>query len=259
MTRTALVTGASSGIGFQIAKELAARGYDVIGIGSSERIYELPEKLPGVAVTPVRADLTDRAQVDKLWQEIEEAGRPVDVAALNAGKSLGGAFVDTDIEDELSMLALNVTGQVVLAKHITRQMAGLRSGKILITSSLSATTPTPYESIYGPTRAFMYSFAQGLREEMREYGVTVTALLPGATATEFHDRAQMQDTKFGDNSWKNDPELVARLGVDALFADRDHVVGGDRATRRTAFLNKVTPERVKSHRFARDSRPRPQS
>ena len=117
--------------------------------GSSERILELPDRLTGVAVTPVRADLTDRSQIDEFWQEFERTGHDLDVAALNAGKSLGGAFIDTDIEDELSMLNLNVTGQVILAKHITRHMAARRSGRILITSSLSATTPTPYESIYG--------------------------------------------------------------------------------------------------------------
>lgn len=101
----------------------------------------------------------------------------------------------------------------------------------------------------------MYSFAQGLREEMREYDVGVTALLPGATATEFHDRAGMQSTTFGDNSWKNDPELVAKRGVDALFNGDDHVVGGDRSTRWNALRNKFTPEKVKARLFARDSRP----
>jgi uncharacterized protein len=116
-------------------------------------------------------------------------------------------------------------------------------------------SPTPYESIYGPTRAFMYSFAQGLREEMREHGVTVTALLPGATATEFHQRAGMHNTKFGSNDWKNDPALVARLGIDGLFADKDHVVGGDRRTRRSYIRNKLLPERMKARQFAKASRP----
>lgn len=208
-------------------------------------------------VTPLRADLTDRDQVDGLWREAEQRSHPLDVVALNAGASLGGAFIDTDIEDELRMLALNVTSQVVLAKHVARAMAEQRSGRILITTSMSATTPTPYESIYGPTRAFMYSFAQGLREEMREHGVSVTALLPGATATELHDRAGMQETKFGDNSWKNDPELVAKRGVDALFAGRDHVIGGDRRTRWSALQHKLTPESVKARNFAQGSRPAP--
>lgn len=255
LTKTALVTGASSGIGFHLAQQLAARGYDIVGVGASERIDSLPAKLPGVKVTPVRADLTDRAQVDAVWQAFDALGVPLDVAVLNAGKSLGGAFVDTDLDDELHMLNLNVTSQVVLAKQVVRRMAAQRRGRILITSSLSATTPTPYESIYGPTRAFMYSFAQGLREEMRDYGVSVTALLPGATATGFQDTAGMQNTVFGDNSWKNDPAVVAKLGVDALFAGRDHVVGGDRKTRWAALRNKFSSEQSKARRFARDSKP----
>ncbi|BAU95428.1 putative oxidoreductase [Corynebacterium suranareeae] len=255
MNQLALVTGASSGIGFHIAQQLAQRGYDIIGVGVSDRILELPKRISGVQVIPLRTDLTNRNQVNDLWSRIEELDRPLAVAALNAGASLGGAFIDTDIDDELNLLELNVVSQIILAKHITRHMANRRSGRILITTSLSATTPTPYESIYGPTRSFMYSFAQGLREEMREHGVSVTALLPGATATEFHDRAGMQQTKFGDNSWKNDPELVAKLGVEALFDGRDHVIGGDRQTRWAALRNKLSSEESKAKRFSKDSKP----
>lgn len=255
MSMLALVTGASSGIGFRLAEGLAARGYDVIGVGTSERVEGLPERLPGARVIPVRADLTTPEGIDQVWAAVEAEGRPLDVAALNAGASLGGAFLDTDLEDELHLLDLNVVSQVRLAKRVVRQMAERRSGRILITSSLSATTPTPYESIYGPTRAFMYSFAQGLREEMREYGVSVTALLPGATATEFHDRAGMQATKFGDNSWKNDPAVVASRGLEGMFEGRDHVVGGDAGTRRAALVNKLLPEERKARRFARGAKP----
>lgn len=255
MSTTALVTGASSGIGFRIAEQLAKRGYDVVGVGASKRILDLPSRLEGARVVPLQVDLTDRDQVDGLWRDFERMDRSLEVAVLNAGASLGGAFIDTDLEDELRMLALNVTSQVVLAKHVARRMVAQGSGRILITTSLSATTPTPYESIYGPTRSFMYSFAQGLREELREHGVSVTALLPGATATEFHDRAGMQQTKFGDNSWKNDPRLVAQLGVEALFAGRDHVVGGDRRTRWAAVRNRFSSEQAKARRFARDARP----
>lgn len=255
MKKLAVVTGASSGIGFHLAKELAARGYDIVGVGSSDRIHTLPERLPDVEVVPVAVDLSTTEGVDQLWQRIDDLGRPLDVAALNAGVSLGGAFLDTPLEAELTMIGLNITSQVLLAKRVVPAMTKRRQGRILITSSLSALTPTPYESIYGPTRAFMYSFAQGLREELRAYGVTVTALLPGATATEFHDRAGMQNTKFGNNDWKNDPALVARIGVDGLFADKDHVVGGDRRTRRSYLRSKLLPEHVKARQFAKAARP----
>ncbi|NNG19883.1 SDR family NAD(P)-dependent oxidoreductase [Naumannella sp. ID2617S] len=251
----ALVTGASAGIGREIACLLAERGHDIVGVGSSGRITELESRLGGVQFFPVQADLATRAGVDSVWEQVQALGRPLEVAVLNAGRSLGGGFVDTDLEDELQLLALNVTGQVLLAKHVVRAMAARRSGRILITTSMSALTPTPYESIYGPTRAFMFSFAEGLREEMKEYGVSVTALLPGATATDFHQTAGMGNTMFGSNDWKNDPVVVATRGVDALFAGKDHVIGGDRKTRRQALLNKLTPESVKAARFAKSSRP----
>lgn len=252
----ALVTGASSGIGLQLATQLADRGYDIVGVGASARIFELGSTLSAVEVTPVQADLSTPEGIERVWAAVEATDRPLDVACLNAGRSLGGAFLDTDLEDELSMLALNVTGQVRLAKHVVRRMVGRRSGHILITSSCSALTPTPYESIYGPTRSFMLSFAQGLREELKEHGVVVTALLPGATATDFHHTAGMGNTVFGSNDWKNDPALVARQGLDALFADEDHVVGGDQATKDDAALNRTLSDPVKAKKFAKSSRPR---
>lgn len=251
----ALVTGASAGIGFQLASQLAERGYDIVGVGASGRINQLGARITGVLVIPVQADLATAEGVDKVWRAVEELNRPLDVACLNAGKSLGGSFLDTDLDEELHMLALNVTGQVRLAKPIVRHMVERKAGHILITTSCSALTPTPYESIYGPTRSFMLSFAEGLREEMKEYGVGVTALLPGATATDFHHTAKMDDTVFGSNDWKNDPAVVARQGLDALFADQDHVIGGDQATKDDAELNRTLSDPVKAEKFAKLSRP----
>lgn len=251
----ALVTGASAGIGFQLASQLADRGYDIVGVGASGRIADLGSQISGVEVIPVQADLASAEGVEQVWAAVEASNRPLDVACLNAGRSLGGAFLDTDLEDELSMLALNVTGQVRLAKHVVRHMADRQSGHLLITTSCSALTPTPYESIYGPTRSFMLSFAEGLREEMKEHHVVVTALLPGATATDFHHTAGMDNTIFGSNDWKNDPALVARQGLDALFADQDHVVGGTQETKDDAALNRTLSDPVKAEEFAKASRP----
>jgi short-subunit dehydrogenase len=252
----ALVTGASAGIGFQLASQLADRGYDIVGVGASSRITELGSRISRAEVVPVQADLATAEGVEQVWAAVEATDRPLDVACLNAGRTLGGAFLDTDLDDELSMLALNVTGQVRLAKHVVQHMADRQAGHLLITTSCSALTPTPYESIYGPTRSFMLSFAEGLREEMKEHNVVVTALLPGATATDFHHTAGMDDTVFGSNDWKNDPALVARQGLDALFADKDHVIGGDRATQDDAALNRTLSDPVKAEKFAKSSRPR---
>jgi len=251
----ALVTGASAGIGLKIAQELAERGHDIIAVGSSERVSSVSEKITGVQIYPVQADLTADEGIEKIWSTFESQGRNLDVAVLNAGKSLGGSFHDTDLDEELYMLNLNVISQVKLAKRVVRQLAQQRDGRILITTSMSALTPTPFESIYGPTRAFMYSFAQGLREEMKDYNVSVTALLPGATATDFHHTAKMDNTKFGDNSWKNEPALVAKLGVDALFAGKDHVIGGSEATQKDAQRKRTMSDIEKAEEFARTSRP----
>ena len=211
----------------------------------------------GAQITAVRSDLRTAEGVDQVWTAAAGDGRPLAIAMLNAGVSLGGAaFLDTDLDDELNEINLNVVSQVRLAKPVVRHMVARGAGRILFTSSVSATTPTPFETVYGPTRAFVYSFAQGLRQELLGTGVTVTALLPGATATEFHARAGMGDTRFGDNSWKNSPELVAAQGFAGLLAGRDHVVGGDRATRRAAIRHRILPERVKAAQFAKASRPR---
>lgn len=153
------------------------------------------------------------------------------------------------------LIDLNVRSVVHLAKRVVVDMIPRKRGRILMTSSVSATQPTPYETTYGPSRAFVYMFAEGLRAELLEHGITVTALLPGATDSDFHARAGMGDTTFGDNSWKNDKRLVARQGVDALLAGKDAVVGGDRATKFAVLRNRLLPERVKAARHARAARP----
>ena len=253
----ALVTGGSSGIGLELARQFATHGFDLVIGGSSDRVDDAAATLreTGAVVVPVKSDLATYEGVEAVWKAVRDTGRPLAAAALNAGIGIGGAFIDTALEDELRMIAINATSQVHLAKRIVPGMVAARNGRILFTSSLSATTPTPYETVYGPTRAFVYSFAQSLREELLGTGVTVTALLPGATDSQFHQRAGMGDTRFGDNSWKNSRELVARKGYEALMAGRDHVIGGDRATWRAAVINKFLPERVKAHRQARMAEP----
>ena len=254
----ALVTGASSGIGLEIARDLVGRGHDVVVTGSSDRVEQTADELHGVGsslVVKVQADLSTPEGVEEVWRATSALDRPLDVAVLNAGMGIGGAFVDTDLDEELRMIALNVTSQVHLAKRVVRSMVATGRGRLLFTSSISATTPTPYEPVYGPTRAFVSSFADGLREELRGSGVTVTTLLPGATDSGFHAKAGMDDTTFGDDSAKNDKVTVARQGVEAMLAGRAHVVGGDRATKRSALVNKVLPEGLKARRQGRLARP----
>jgi uncharacterized protein len=257
----ALVTGASAGIGYQLARQLAQAGYDLVVTGRSEALADAATDFAecGVHVRAVRADLTRYDEVEGVWHAVVDTGRSLDVAVLNAGVSLGGAFVDTDLQDELDLISLNVTSVVHLAKHVVRHMAARRRGRIMITSSISATKPTPFETVYGPSRAFTHMFAQGLREELKDVGVSVTALLPGATDSEFHARAGMGNTAFGPGMRKNSRVEVARQGIEALLAGKDQVVAGDRATKRAAIRNRFARETAKAARHARRARPRPSS
>jgi short-subunit dehydrogenase len=257
----AMVTGGSSGIGYELAAQLAERGYDVAISGQSGRVHDSAQKLEklGVEAYPFQADAATYDGVESFWTFVADLGRPIAIACLNVGIGVGGAFADTDLDDELRMIAINCTGTVHMAKRVVRAMLaqGPHQGerRVLIVSSTSATTPTPYEPVYGPTKAFGFSFAESIREELREDGITVTALLPGATDSDFHANAGMGDTVFGDNSWKNDKTEVARQGIEALLAGDDHVVGGDDATTQQAIDNRATSEPEKAARQGAMARP----
>lgn len=253
----AVVTGGSSGIGLELAKQFAENGYDVAISGQSERVHASADTLRelGVEAYPFQHDASTYDGVESFWTFVTGLGRPVEAAALNVGIGLGGAFVDNDLADDLRVIAINITGTVHLAKRVVQHMVPNGRGRILVVTSLSATLPTPYETVYGPSKAFGFSFAESLREELRDTGVTVTALLPGATDSDFHANAGMGATVIGSGK-KNDKTLVARQGFEALMADVDHVVGGDEATQQEAIANRTTPEHVKAARMARLTRPR---
>lgn len=250
-----MITGASSGLGLELAKQFAQNGYDIAISGSSDQIFEAAETLQayGVEAYPHKADASTFDGVESFWNFVSGLKRPVDSAFLNVGIGLGGAFYDTNLEDELRLISINITGLVHLAKRVVKHMVPNQKGKILIVSSISATTPTPYETVYGPSKAFGFSFAESLREELRKTGVTVTALLPGATDTNFHANAGMNSSKIG-VSKKNDKAHVAKQGFETLMNDEDHVVGGDEATKQRAIENRTTPEVVKAARHAQKAR-----
>ena len=254
----ALVTGGSAGIGLEIARLLAKDGNDLIITGFEERVFQTAEELRtlGVEVFPVQSDLSTEAGNAAVLDALAATGLPLGIAVLNAGIAIGGAFIDIPLERHLKLIALNVISPVRLAHAVIPGMVANGAGKLLLVSSLSATTPTPFESVYGPSKAFLSSFGHSIREELSGTGVQVTILHPGATATSFHASAGMGNTGFGDNSWKNDPALIARQGYDALMRGETSLIGGDEATQEAGRENKRLSEEEKARRHAKMARPK---
>ncbi|MCD7035691.1 SDR family NAD(P)-dependent oxidoreductase [Metabacillus sp. GX 13764] len=253
----AMITGASSGLGLELAKQFAQNGYDIALSGSSERVFEAAETIRGLGAEayPHQADAAEYKGVESFWNFVKELDRPLEAAVLNVGIGLGGPFAETKLEDELRLISINISGTVHMAKRVVQHMLPNGRGKIMVVSSIAATLPTPYETVYGPSKAFGFSFAEALREELRGTGVNVTAFLPGPTDTNFHDNAGMGSSEIG-SSEKNDKELVARQGFEALMNNVDQVVGGDEKTKQEAEENRRTPEPEKAARHAERARPR---
>lgn len=252
----ALVTGASTGIGYELAKQFAQHGFDLIIASASDRINSAADELRslGVSIEVVEVDLSTHEGVHQLLSKLKQSGRPLSAAALNAGVGVSGPFADTTLSEELDMVALNVTSTVHLAKYVVKKMVSQGSGRILFTSSIAGTMPTPFEAVYGATKAFVRSLSQSLREELKDTGVTVTALMPGATATEFFDRAGAQDTKLG-TSEKDDPAEVAKDGFEALMANKDHVVAGSFKNKLLAGAGYTLPDPLVAKAHAGQAKP----
>lgn len=244
----AAVTGASSGIGFELAREFVGGGFDVVVAASSPDIHEAAATLSadGAAIYPVQVDLRTYEGVEELYRQIRARGVP-DAVAINAGVGVGGDFTqETKLEDELAMIQLNVVSTVHLAKRVAKDMADRGSGRILITASVAGIMPTPLEAVYGATKAFDLSFAASLRHELKDRGVSVTALLPGPTDTEFFERADLADTKAAEQAEKNDPSDVAKQGFKALMAGKDRIVAGTTfGTKLQGMAARFVPESVK--------------
>ncbi|MFC8999260.1 SDR family NAD(P)-dependent oxidoreductase [Streptomyces rochei] len=241
----ALITGASSGIGYELARLFAEHGHDLVVNAEDERLEHAARRLreTGVEVRAVRADLRTAEGVDRLVAAL--TGLTVDVAALNAGVGRGGAFVDTDPRDDQSVIDLNVSSTVRLAKPLLRDMVARGVGRLMFTSSVAATMPGSFQSVYNASKSFVQSFAQALQEEVADTGVTVTSFMPGPTETDFFRRAGMTDTKVGTMD-KDDPAQVARQAYDAVMKGRGKLVTGSAKTKAQGVADKVLPDRVKA-------------
>jgi short-subunit dehydrogenase len=219
------VTGASTGIGLSLAFECASHGYDLLIVADEPQIHEAARELQQtkVEVEALEADLATLEGVDRLLAAAK--GRPIDALLANAGRGLGRAFIDQDFGEVRRVIDTNVTGTVYLLQKVAREMKDRGNGRILITGSIAGFMPGTYQAVYNGTKAFLDSFSFALRAELKGSGVTVTCLMPGATETDFFERADMLDTKVG-TAKKDDPADVAKIGFDAMMNGDGDVASG---------------------------------
>jgi uncharacterized protein len=243
----AVVTGASSGIGHELAKQFAQNGFDLLITSTGSSINEVAQAFEslGANVETVQADLATYDGVEALYEQIKATQRPVEAIALDAGVGVGGPFIETDLQEELNLIELNVVSTVHLAKRVVKDMVDRRQGKVLFLSSIASQAPQPFQAVYAASKSFVHSFSEAIRNELKDTGVTVTALMPGATDTNFFHRAGLDDTKVGTDK-KDDPAEVARKGFEALMAGKDAVLAESLKTKVEGMISNVLPDTVSS-------------
>lgn len=249
----ALVTGASSGIGYELARIAAQTGFDLLIAADEPEIEDAAKDFReiGVDVEPVQADLATIEGVEALYAAIN--GRAVDALVANAGRGLGGAYLDQNFNDVIRVIDTNITGTIYLIQKVGRDMRKRDAGRILIVGSIAGYIPGAFAAVYHGTKAFIDSFAAALRNELKDTKVTVTCLMPGATETEFFDRAGMEDTKVGQSA-KDNPADVAEAGFQAMMdGDGDIVTGWKNKLQTT--LASVMPNSMLAEQNRKQSEP----
>jgi short-subunit dehydrogenase len=243
-TKLAVVTGASTGIGYELAKIAAQEGYALLIAADEAAIEKAADDLraEGATVEAVQADLSTSEGVRTLVDRIERNPAHLELLFANAGRGLGHGFLDQNLTEVRKVIDTNVTGTIELIHAVGNLMRTQRSGKILITGSIAGFMPGTFQAVYNGSKAFLNSFSFALRNELKDSGVTVTCLMPGPTDTRFFERAGMLDTKVGQDE-KDDPAEVARVGFDALMNREGDVVSGWKNKVQSAVAN-VTPSEM---------------
>jgi short-subunit dehydrogenase len=255
----AVVTGGSSGIGRELARQCIAHGHDVVLIADGDDVHDVAGQL-GADVASVYSqqhDLSTYEGVEQAWREVQALGRPVDVLMLNAGVGVVGDFArESDLEAELRMVRLNCDSVIHLAKRVLPGMVARKSGRVLITSSVAATMPAALSAVYGATKAFDLSFAEALRAELEDTGVTVTAVQPGPTDTNFFRREGAENTRVA-RGHKDAPALVARQSWNAMMRGKHKLYAGSLRSRIMGWLGELLPEPTKARQHKKLLQPMP--
>jgi short-subunit dehydrogenase len=241
----AIVTGASTGIGLELAKLAAADGYDLLLVADTP-FADAAAGFGGAAVQTLEIDLST---VDGVDQVIEAAaGREVDLLCANAGHGLGHAFLDQAVADWRHVVDTNITGTLYLIQKVLPRMVARDEGRILVTGSIAGYIPGSFQAVYNGTKAFVDNFTDALRNEIKESkGVTLTTLMPGPVETEFFERGDMMDTSVGTDPNKSDPADVAKDGWNAVMSGKATIVSGWKNKLQVAAAN-ITPGSVLAER-----------
>jgi hypothetical protein len=257
MEKYALITGATSGIGYELAKLFAKDQYNLVIVARNEKELnncsnEMKQQY-GVNVITIAKDLFKRESPFEVYDEVKSRGLKIDVLVNDAGQGQYGEFKDTDINRELDIIQLNIGAYITLTKCFLREMVDRKEGKILNVASIAGKMPGPYQSVYHGTKAFVQSWSEALRSELKDSGVTVTSLLPGATETDFFNKAQMQNSKIMQEDM-SDPADVAKDGYDALMAGKDMIISGMKNKMQVGMAN-VMPDSTVADKTKKQQEP----
>lgn len=252
-----LITGGTTGIGYELARIFAKNGHDLVIVArDKEELNKAKmyiEKESKVQVTTLQKDLFDLNNAFQVYEEMQGKGIEIEILVNNAGQGEYGKFIETDLAKELNIVQLNIGSLLVLTKLFARDMAKRGHGKILNLSSIASKSPGPWHSVYHATKAFVQSFSEALHYELKEQGIVVTALLPGATDTDFFRKAHMESSKVMEEEMAN-PEDVAKDGYEALMAGEDMVVSGFK-NKVQITINKLRSDETKAAKMAQAQEP----
>ncbi len=251
-----LLTGGTSGIGLELAKLFAKDKYNLVIVARNEDELRSTADLlsqNNVDVRTISKDLFNAGAALEIYNEVKSLGIDIDVLVNDAGQGVYGKFVDNDLERELAIIQLNIASLVSLTKLFVKDFVARGRGRILNVASIAGKAPGPYQAVYHGTKAFVHSFNEAVRSELKDTGVTLTSLLPGATDTDFFAKADMLDSKALQGELA-DPADVAKDGYEALLADKDMVVSGFKNKLNVAMGN-ITPDHLQADMMGKNQEP----
>lgn len=253
----ALITGATSGIGLELSKLFAKDKKNLVLVARSEQDLLQTSALleqEGIKVITISKDLFEPNAAFEIYEELKQHNIQIDVLVNDAGQGVFGEFIDNELKREIDIIQLNIISLVTLTKLFVKDMVSRKTGKILNLASIAGKAPGPYQAVYHGTKAFVHSFSEGIRAELKDTGVTVTSLLPGATDTDFFRKADMLNSKIVQDGDLADASGVAKDGYEAMLEGKDMVISGLKNKALIAMGN-LTPDSLQAKQMGKMQEP----